>query len=203
MDVKENLFIYNFLIWCMHQGARVRLIPLEKRHFAKSLEWLKDSTVTEYLPVSGTVDREEEIKSLEHLLKSGYARGFAAETLEGEHIGNGVLHHIDFRNRKAEFSGLVGEKRLWGKGYAVEGFAIALKIAFEDLKLNKVYVRISIDNKRAQKFCEKMGFKKEGVLRQDVLKNGKFIDFWMCSLLAEEYLQMSKMYERIASETDV
>ena len=198
----RNAFVCNLLAQYMHQGSLVRLVPIERRHFAKSLEWLKDTTVTEYLPVSETVDIHKEIGSLEHLLKSDFARGFAVETLEGEHIGNGVLHHIDFRNKRAEFSGLLGETSFWGKGYAVEATALVLETAFEKLGLNKVYCRISVDNMRAQEFSKKMGFTQEGVLRQEVLKNEEFVDFGIYSLLAEEYFRLKGTLGSLASGKD-
>ncbi|MBU7025134.1 MAG: GNAT family N-acetyltransferase, partial [Theionarchaea archaeon] len=92
-------------------------------------------------------------------------------------------------NRKAELGIFIGEKKYWGKGYGTEAVRLGLKLAFEALNLNKVYLRAFINNKRAQKCYEKAGFKKEGILRQDMFKNGNYIDCIVYSILMEEYFQ--------------
>ncbi len=176
----------------MYQGTKVRLRPLEKKHLPKCVVWLNDPEVTETLSFSEPISMEGEQRWYENLLRDKSSKIYAIETVKGEHIGNVGLSDIDLHNRKAELGIFIGEKNLWGKGYGTEAVLLALKLAFEGLNLNKVYLRTFKGNERAKKCYEKAGFIKEGVLRQDNFKNGKYIDSLVYSVLAEEYFQGKK-----------
>ena len=45
----------------------------------------------------------------------------------------------------------------WGKGYGTEAAKAALKVGFEDLKLDEIIGRAAIDNKASVKILEKIG----------------------------------------------
>ncbi|MBU7011990.1 MAG: GNAT family N-acetyltransferase [Theionarchaea archaeon] len=173
----------------MYQKERVQLRPLERKHLQKCVEWLNDPEVTEHLSMSEPMSMEGEQRWYENLLRDKSSRVYAIETLEGNHIGNVGFHNLDLHDRKAELGIFVGEKKLWGKGYGTEAILLALKLAFEGLNLNRVYLRTFSENKRAQKCYEKVGFKKEGVLREDSFKSGKYVDSFIYSVLAREYLK--------------
>ncbi len=173
----------------MYDGTKVKLRPLERKHLSKCVEWLNDPDVTAHLTLSEPVSMEGEQKWFDNLLRDSSSRIYAIETAEGEHIGNVGLEDINLHSRKAELGIFIGEKRFWGKGYGTEAIMLALKIAFESMNLNRVYLRVFIDNKRAQACYEKVGFKREGILRQDEFKNGKYIDCPTYSILAEEYFK--------------
>ena len=171
----------------MYQGTKVRLRPLERKHLPKCVEWLNDPEVTENLTLSEPVSLEGEQRWYDSQLRDDSSRIYAIETLQGEHIGNIGLHDINTHDRKAELGIFIGEKRLWGKGYGTEAVELALKLAFEGMNLNKVYLRTFMRNERAQKCYEKVGFLKEGILRQDSFKKGEYLDSLVYSVLREEY----------------
>lgn len=173
----------------MYQGTRVQLKPLEKKHLSKCVEWLNDPEITENLSFSEPISMEDEERWYEQLLMDKSSRVYIIETVEGDYIGNLGLHEIDLHNRKTEMGLFIGDKKLWGKGYGTEAVLLGLRLAFEGLNLNKVFLRTFMNNKRAQKCYEKAGFTKEGILRQDIFKNGKYIDCVVYSVLAEEYMK--------------
>lgn len=102
------------------------------------------------------------------------------------HIGNISLQNIDFKNRQAEIAYLFGEKQYWGRGYATEASKILIKRAFEDLKLHRLYFGTHIDNIAMQKVGEKLGFQKEGLLKDAQYKNGKYNDIVCYGLIQQE-----------------
>src|SRR5690349_11316823 len=89
-------------------------------------------------------------------------------------IGITSLHQIDGKNRRAVFAIVIGEKNEWGKGYGTEATALITGYAFETLNLNRVSLRVYEENERGIKAYEKVGFKKEGVLRQDIYREGRY-----------------------------
>ncbi|GMG67479.1 hypothetical protein TEHMS4_04130 [Tetragenococcus halophilus] len=63
-----------------------------------------------------------------------------------------------------------------------------LEEAYKIYNLNKVYLFTEVDNIPAQKLFEKSGFKKEGLLKEDIIYNKKKIDRYVYSFLATEFL---------------
>ena len=64
---------------------------------------------------------------------------------------------------------------------------LLLRHGFRTLNLNRVYLRVHADNKRAIRTYEKVGFVHEGKLRQAVYKNGKYKDVLLMSVLHDEW----------------
>lgn len=87
---------------------------------------------------------------------------------------------------KAEFGFWIGVP-YWNKGYATEALSTILKYGFEELKLNKIYAHHFHTNPASGKVMLKNGLKEEGYLREDIIKNGKYIDVKIYSILRSEY----------------
>ena len=59
--------------------------------------------------------------------------------------------------------------------------------AFHELKLNRVEIRASVENKKSQAIPERLGFTREGRLRSDEKVQGQFTDSFVYSLLKSEW----------------
>ncbi|MCZ7603411.1 MAG: GNAT family N-acetyltransferase [Melioribacteraceae bacterium] len=92
---------------------------------------------------------------------------------------------------KAEFGLWIGVP-FWNKGYASEALSVILKYGFEELKLNKIFAHHFITNPASGKVMLKNGMKLEGHLREDVVKDGKYIDVKFYSILQREYKKLKK-----------
>ncbi len=102
-------------------------------------------------------------------------------------VGSVYLRDIDMHHRKAEYGIFIGEDSARGHGIGTASCKLALKYAFEELGLNRVYLRALAGNEAAIRSYEKAGFVKEGLLREDVCINGKFTDIvWMAVLNKKE-----------------
>lgn len=104
-----------------------------------------------------------------------------------QHIGNVNLTSINWINRNAEYSIMIGDINQWGKGIGNEATHLILKYAFEELNLNRIYLTVREDNINAIKLYSKIGFKHEGILRESLFKNNKYINMIMMSILKFEY----------------
>lgn len=167
----------------MIKGKKVNLRALEKEDIQKTIKWINDPEVTKYLSIVFPISLAEEEKWFEYYLKRKDDRIFAIETKDGTHIGNIGLHKIDWLNRKVMLGILIGEKEYWNKGYGTDAVKTAVKFAFEEMNIHKVYLCVMDFNERAVKIYEKCGFTREGVSRDDVYRNGKYHDMiWMSVL---------------------
>ena len=74
-----------------------------------------------------------------------------------------------------------------GKGYGSEAVKIMLNYYFNELRYNKVNVYIYEFNTPSIAFHEKLGFVKEGRLRQMAYTNGKYHDTIFYGMLKSEF----------------
>jgi RimJ/RimL family protein N-acetyltransferase len=175
----------------MISGKRIRLRALEKSDLPAAVRWLNDSEVTENLlhdiPLSLA---REELWYQKMLENPPETHVLAIEVKDGDewwHIGTTAFHNVDWKNRIGEYGIMIGEKSQWGKGYGYEATLLMLQYAFNHLNLNKVFLYAIETNARGIRVYEKAGFIHEGRLRQDIHKNGRYLDVFAMSVLREEW----------------
>lgn len=105
----------------------------------------------------------------------------------GEHIGNIYLRAINLASRNAVLGIFIGEKDYQRRGFGRQALRAALRHAFDDLGLQRVYFEVLADNERAIRLYEKVGFKTEGRLRSHVFKEGQFKDVVVMGILASDF----------------
>jgi RimJ/RimL family protein N-acetyltransferase len=114
---------------------------------------------------------------------------FGIRTLEDDKlIGlvdlSGVSAHGDC------FVGIgLGERDYWGKGYGTDAMKLALRFAFVELGLHRVSLDVFDYNSRGVKSYEKAGFRREGVEREMLLRDGKRYDVIFMGVLRDEWLK--------------
>jgi RimJ/RimL family protein N-acetyltransferase len=110
----------------------------------------------------------------------------------GKLIGDVGISKIDMTNNHAEIGITIGRKDLWNQGYGKDAITAAINYCFNNLLLNKVYLDVWQDNKKAIQIYQKLGFKKDGVLRQHVFENGKYHHKLIMSILKKEWKENDK-----------
>ena len=73
-----------------------------------------------------------------------------------------------------------------GKGIITRACRALIDYAFDELGMNRVEIRCSTENIRSAAVPERLGFTKEGVLRQAEVLHGRAHDFCIYGLLAED-----------------
>lgn len=165
------------------------------RKFAESdipnkVRWINDPEVNRYLhydiPLNEEKTRAWYLQKKEDTSRADYVIE-AMEEGKSTPVGLVGLLNIDSRNRKAEFYIAVGEKRFWGKGFAAAASAQFIRQCFQQYGLNKIYCFTESGNLSAQRLFERLGFKKEGLLKEDLLHNGQVLDRCAYGLLKREF----------------
>jgi RimJ/RimL family protein N-acetyltransferase len=106
---------------------------------------------------------------------------------EEEPIGVISLTNISKANASADLSVIVGDPQDRDKGLGTEAIRVILRHAFEDSDLNRVGLSVFEFNEPAIHAYEKLGFKREGRLRQAIQRDGRFYDAILMSILASEW----------------
>jgi RimJ/RimL family protein N-acetyltransferase len=94
----------------------------------------------------------------------------------GQHVGCIGLHNIDWVHRYAELGIVIGEKEAQGKKIGKQAWKVISDYGFETLNLHRIYAIIADENIPSIKSAEAAGFKLDGVLRDFLYKNGRYIN---------------------------
>lgn len=78
------------------------------------------------------------------------------------------------------------EDAAWGRGYATEAARALLDWAFATLDLNRVQSETDTRNPASARVLEKLGFRREGTLRENCVVEGEVSDSWVYGLLRRE-----------------
>jgi RimJ/RimL family protein N-acetyltransferase len=85
--------------------------------------------------------------------------------------------------------GYVLNRAFWGKGYGTEAARAFLNFGFGELKLHRITAACDVLNKSSARVMEKIGMRREGLMRQDVWEKGEWRDSLYYAILAEEWTQ--------------
>lgn len=107
----------------------------------------------------------------------------------GEYIGDGGFNFWDKNNSKSDI-GYALMSKYWGKGLATEAVAAMLRFGFSEkneIKLHRIEATTDPKNVKSRKLLIKLGFKEEGILRENCFEKGKFVDTVMHAILRREF----------------
>jgi len=79
------------------------------------------------------------------------------------------------------------EQSAWGHGFATEAVSALLSWAFGTLDLNRVQAETDTRNLASVRVLEKLGFLREGTLREDCIVNGEVSDSFVFGLLRRDW----------------
>lgn len=106
-------------------------------------------------------------------------------------IGYLQVANIDPQRQGCDLGILIGEKPYWGRGLGQEALRAAISYCFDDLALNRIGAEIYAINPRSIRLFEACGFRREGTVRDEVVKEidgeRRFVDGYRYSLLRREW----------------
>ena len=132
-----------------------------------------------------------ETKGYIEFLQKQYRKGNYADwglncKSDGAFIGTCGFADMDLSNNKAEL-GYVLSPSYQGRGYMREAVRAVLGLAFGELGLRRVELRIMDGNTASVRFAEASGFKYEGTMRNSLYLRGQYKTLHYYSMLSEEF----------------
>lgn len=158
-------------------GERIFLEPLnDERISSDYIRWMQDQDILQYLTGRQGEYSEGELKDyVAQMNKSPHDHLFGIFLKkESTHIGNIKIGNIDFLHKFADLGLIIGNKSLWGKGYATEAITLATQYAFNGLNMNKLTAGMIVDNVGSYKAFLKAGYREVGRLTRHVLFEGRY-----------------------------
>ena len=170
-------------------GENLCFEPMKEKTYQFLINWLNDPDIIKFLDdfeSKLTLKKIKEIYPL-HNIDTKNMLFTIIEKNSKRPIGICGLQKIDNNNKNAFLRIIIGDKKYWNGITALESEKFVLKFAFNKLKLNKVYSIINVNNKGQILLIERLGMKKDGILRNHFIQNGKYIDASLYSILSSEF----------------
>ena len=156
--------------------SQIHLRKLEEKDVPYMLEWMHDPSIACFFRFDAMGMTEE--KCLEYIRTANSdnnSKHFAIADENDEYLGTISLKNIDYEKKEAEYA-ISTRKIVHGTGTATLATNEILKIAFEDLGLNRVYLNVLKENGRANAFYQKVGFQFDYSEKQAIENHGNYID---------------------------
>jgi RimJ/RimL family protein N-acetyltransferase len=155
------------------------------------VRWINDESNNTYLHYELPLEIEKTQRWFE-TIKNRTDRYDAVIEADSIPVGLIGLLNIDSVNLKAEYYITLGEASYKRKGISYVASQQLLKYGFEVLGINKIYLNVDAENIAACNLYEKLGFRCEGIFKEDILHRGKMIDRKRYAILKKEWLFVSK-----------
>jgi RimJ/RimL family protein N-acetyltransferase len=175
-----------------YRGELVRLAAIEPEADAEVFaEWFDDPMATRlagFRPV-WPMNRASAQERLEEWVKASPGTiNFAARTIADDRLVGGIgLMDINGADGHAQLGLSIYKQDDWGHGYGREMIVLALRYAFNELNLYRVWLTTPGFNERAMKLYEKLGFRHEGRGREHILLDGTRWDVVYMGMLRDEF----------------
>ena len=125
-------------------------------------------------------------RSVDALAKGEALRLGLERRSDGQLIGQCTLFAFAEASRRAEI-GYSLAASAWGQGYMHEALSALIDHGFDGLKLNRIEADIDPRNAASARSLERLGFTREGLLRERWIVDGEVSDTALFGLLAREW----------------
>lgn len=107
-----------------------------------------------------------------------------------EYVGHISVKNIDWIIPRGEIAYVISQE-YEGKGIMTEALIAIIRFSFENLSMNRLFLRVMKNNARSFELAERCGFLREGILRRDhKTYDGELVDLYYYGLTREDYKKL-------------
>lgn len=162
-----------------HAPALIAAVDANREHLSEFLPWV---------PLMRTVDdMTSYTRNCVALYEQEKEVSFVI-FLHDRVVGRIGLHHMNMPNRSAAI-GYWLAREATGTGVMSKSCVAIINFGFDEVGLNRIEIKAATQNTKSQAIPEKLGFIKEGVLRQAEWVSGRSLDIVLYSMLQSEWIQ--------------
>lgn len=175
IDIDNNLRLE--LLDRKHAPMLFDAVAQSREHLAAFLPWVSRMQQPE--------DFEMYIESCMQLQQQQKEASFVM-VYRNTVVGRIGIHYINSFNR----SGAIGywiTAAACGNGIATRSCAAITDYGFNRLELHRIEIKAAVHNLNSRAIPERLGFTREGLLRQAELVNGTYFDLVLYSMLSHEW----------------
>lgn len=174
------------------ETERLLLRPIALADAPDIFEYASNPRVSRHVPWSthhSIADSESFITA--HVL-SNYEKhipepwGITVKELDNKIVGTVGCRWLSQSVKSMDLGYILAEP-LWGRGITTEAAHATLTWVYSNCGVNRIQARCQQENIASARVMEKLGMKREGVLRASEVKDGQFVDVCYYSILREEW----------------
>jgi len=169
-------------------GLQLAIRPLSSDDAARIYEWICNAEIAANLGITRTPSLQYTLDWIERANTdpSVWAR---AVLVDGQHVGNVVLDHMENALGRARLSIYIGDPAARNRGVGRWTVAQALSYAFRERRLEKVYLTVHCRNVAAIRSYLACGFQIEGVHRREHRIGTNLVDTFYMGILRTEWAE--------------
>jgi ribosomal-protein-alanine N-acetyltransferase len=172
------------------ETSRLRVRPLLESDLPSLLAINSDEETVRFLghaPWQGMTEAEAWFERMSKLQESGSAMEFViAAKATGNVIGRCGLFELEEGNQHARLGYILGRPH-WRQGYMREALSALIDCAFSEMNLRRLEADVEAQNTASASLLRRLGFTREGILRERWLTNGATMDAEVYGLLRHEW----------------
>ena len=169
----------------------MKLRKLQPKDAPNMLSWMHDDSINRIFATNfKSFDEQKVLAFIESSQTDGENLHRACVDANDEYLGTISLKNINQTNKNAEYA-ISFCKKAHGTGAAKFATDEIIKIAFQELNLERVYLNVLSINERANAFYKKYGWTFEGSFKNHVSINGEFCDLNWYRILKSEIKRLS------------
>lgn len=172
----------------IHVAEGIKLLPLSVDYIETIFNLLNDERdyMREWLPFVDTTHAPEDTAAFVNSALQSDNEHFVI-SYKDKIVGLIGFKDIDSANRRTEI-GYWLSQYAQGNGIMFRSVQRLLVYAFEELAMNRIQIRVAVENQKSRNIPEKLGFLLEGIERDgELLVENKYTDIAIYSLLKREY----------------
>jgi RimJ/RimL family protein N-acetyltransferase len=176
-------------------GEKIHLTSIMDKDILEIENWYNDIYFLRFFDTVSAFPhtRNEVVNNIDQIKKSSDKYGFAIRDREsGNIVGTCGFENIQWNNSTAVVYIGIGNIEYINKGVGREALSLLLEFGFYELNLYRLQLNVIEYNEKAIKLYESTGFKKEGVYREFINRDGRRFDMYLYGLLRTEWQQTLK-----------
>lgn len=184
------------------RGDDVTLRTIEEEDLEFLRDGINDPDVRDGLTATRPVNAEQEREFFEEQVsdrddvnlavcaddeaRRGSDRSSGRSPRDGDIAGTVGLHDLNQRAGHCEI-GIWLAPDYHGRGYGTEASRLLTDYAFRELRMHRVQARVLATNEASARVWEKLGFREDGVHREEAFTDGEYVDVRYFGVLADEW----------------
>jgi RimJ/RimL family protein N-acetyltransferase len=161
------------------EGTRIYLREIQLADVTdRYYQWINDREVNQYLESRFRPTSLEDLRAFVSARLADRDSVFLAIILKDgdRHIGNIKLGPINWIHRFADVALMLGDKSVWGQGYATEAIALVTDYGLQRLNLHKLTASCYASNEGSARAFLKAGWQQECVRKRQYFCGGRYED---------------------------
>lgn len=172
------------------EGERVRLVAPHARYAPLWLRWRAEAATQRFnplypLPVEALAERLAYHGAADLRDRSRYE--FRWMVASGEEIvGTVSVSNVSWGMGYAEIGYMLAESH-HGRGLGTRAVALLVDMLFVETELERLYALVAAENTPSRRLLERLGFAREGLMREHYVIQGERVDEIIYGLLRREW----------------